>query len=348
MTRAAALWLACALRLSAQDPAADPADLWERGERDAALAAWEARLAAHPDDAGLRRTLASRLMEAQRWEAALRVAEPLGPEAEGMRGSALFVLARYEEALRHLSADDPAQALLRVESLDALGRAAEAEAAVEQAARVLGEGHPRVAVLRGRRLAAAGRFAEALPHFRAAHAADPLDREALFGLGQALVRTGAREEGLRLLERHRELLPLLDARDFALQSLGLDPSHAGNHARLADAERALGRLPAAEAAYLRAAALAGSAGELVPVILRHARLLAEDRGDLDAAVALLDQTLARAPDARLAVRAGDLLAGAGRRNEARERFARALALRPGDAQIEERLAALSPATDPPR
>jgi len=342
VTRGAAWLLAGALRVALQDPAADADPMWELGQRDQALAAWERELAADPADAVLRRRLASRLMEAQRWEAALRVAEPLGAEADGLRGSALFVLARYEEALRYLSAADPAQALLRVEALDALGRAQQADAAVEEAARVLGEGHPRVAVLRGRRLVAAGRFADALPHFRSAHAADPLDREALFGLGQALVRTGAREEGLALLQRHREVLPLLDARDFALQSLGLDPSHAANHARLGDAERALGRLDQAEAAYLHASALAGSAAELSPVILRHARLLHEDRGDLAAALALLDQALARAPDTRLAVRAGDLLAGAGRTAEARERYARALALRPGDAQIEQRLAALPP------
>ncbi len=347
MTRAAVVWLACVLRLAAQDAEGDPEQMWAQGEREAALAAWEQQLALRPDDVALRRALVSRQMEGQRWEAALRTAASLGPEADGLRGSALFVLARYEEALRHLSAADPAQALLRVEALESLGRTQEAEAAIEAAAQALGAGHPRVAVLRARRLAAAGRFEDALPWYRAARAADPLDREALFGLGQALVRSGARAEGLQLLQQHRELLPLLDARDFALQSLGLDPSHAGNHARVADAERALGRLGEAEAAYLRASALARTPAELVPVVLRHARLLAEDRGDVEAALALLDQALARAPDAHLAVRAGDLLAGARRTAEARARYEQALALRPGDPQVEQRLADLPPAGNEP-
>lgn len=344
MTPAVALLLA--LALPAQD-AGDAQALWDRGLHDDALAAWSADLERDPTDLELRRLLAARLMQAQRPQAALQVARDLGPEAQGLRGIALYLLARHEEALQHLAPGDPQQALLRVECLEALGRAAEAAAAVDQAAAALGERHPRVLLLRARRLTADGAHAQALPLLREALAADPLDREALFALGQALVRSGARKEGLALLQRHRELLPRLDARDFALQSLALDPAHAANHARVGDAERDLGRLDEAEAAYRRAAQLAHDASELVPVTLRHARLLHEQRGDLDAALALLEAAAARAPDARLSVRAGDLAAGAGRDDEARAHFTRALALRPGDAQIEARLAALPPAGDSP-
>lgn len=342
----AALVLLLALALAPQD-AGEAQALWDQGRHEEALASWSAALERDPEDVELRRRLAARLMEAQRPQAALQVAQALGPEAQGLRGIALYLLARHEEALQHLSAGDPQQALLRVECLEALGRAEEAAAAVDQAAAALGARHPRVLVLRARRLAADGAHEQALPLLREAVAADPLDREALFALGQALVRSGAREEGLALLQRHRELLPLLDARDFALQSLALDPAHAANHARVGDAERELGRLDEAEAAYRTAAGLARDASERVPVALRHARLLHEQRGDLDAALALLQAAAARAPDARLLVRAGDLLAAAGRDGEARAQFTRALALRPGDAQIEARLAALPPAAESP-
>jgi len=344
-TRAGAL-LAALLCVAAQDGAQDPDELWARGERDAALALLAEQLARQPQDAGLRAALAARQMEAQRFEAALVSVAPLGKEADGLRGTALYLLGRYDEALRCLSPSDPTQTLMRVEALEALGREADAEAAVAEAAGALGEQHPRILALRGRRLLAAGRAAEALPLFRAAVAQDPLDREALFGLGQALVRTGAREEGLAVLQRHRELLPLLDARDFALQSLALEPMHAGSHARLGDVERQLGRLDAAEAEYRLAAQLAGP-GEVVSVALRHARLLSDDRADLPGALALLDAALERGDDAHLLVRAGDLLAGAGRHDEARARYERALLLRPGDEQIRARLAAL-PAAVPPQ
>jgi len=77
----------------------------------------------------------------------------------------------------------------------------------------------------------------------------------------------------------------------------------------------------------------------VPNALRWARLLAEDRGDTQAAVDLLVRTARRAQDARLHVRAGDVLLEARRASDALVQFEAARALRPSDARIAERIAA---------
>jgi tetratricopeptide (TPR) repeat protein len=345
-----ALVLAALVHAAPQD-APDAEALWAAGQRQSALTALQAQLDAQPGDAALRLCLAQRQSEAGLWQASLRTAEGLGPEADRLRGTALYILTRFEEALPLLDPSDPAHCLMRLDSLLALGRLDEADAALAAAAAVRGAGDAELAALRGRLLAARGHYAEAAPAFREALAADPLDRAALFGLGQALVRTGEREEGLALLERHRALLPLLDRHDFALQSLDLDPLHADHHAQLGDIERELHLIDSAEARYRRAEELAAPS-ELVPVVLRHARLLAEDRGAPPAAIELLDAAAARVPDPRLAVRAADLLLSSGHAADAVARLERLAQQRPGDAAIRQRLqaarAAASAAAPPER
>jgi tetratricopeptide (TPR) repeat protein len=328
----AAAVVACAAGVAGAQQAADPDALWADGRRLEALQAWEARLAARPDDADLRRRLVERQMEAQRFAAALQTAAPLGPEVDGLRGRALYVLARYEEAVPLLRRDKPDAALMLVDALSALGRTDEARDALDDAAARLGEDHPRVLAMRGRDLAAQGRHAEAVPVFRRALERDPLDREALFGVGTSLARSGEREAGLAALQHHREILPLLDRRDFALQGLALDPGHADNLAALGDVERQLGLVDSAEQRY-RDGLLRAHAGNAAPIALRLARLLDEDRHHAEAAVVLLDDVFARVPDVRLVVRAGDLLGEAGRWHDAVARYEQALALRPDDAQI---------------
>lgn len=314
----------------------DASALWAAGDRRGALSAAESALAERPDDAALRLTYGTWLLELQRPAAALEALAPMDARADSLRGSSLYLLARYEEALPLLDPADPLQTLMIVDSLLALARTDEVDAALARATEALGVHNPRVLALRGRMLAAQGRHADAVPLFRDALAGDPLDRQALFGLGQSLVRSGARDEGLAVLMRHREVLPLLDARDFALQALALDPSHAPHHAQLGDIARSLGLVDAAIARYEQAASLAAP-DELAPIVLRHARLLVEDADALDDALDRLASAAARVQDVRLPVRAGDLLVAAGRPGEALEHYRLALTWRPDDARIKTRI-----------
>jgi len=339
-----ALLLAAAAVPAAQ-PARDPAqDLTGSHEgagaapaaQQAEIEALQRRLLRDPADLSVRRQLVNQLMSARRYVAAEEAARALGAAGDATRATALYLLTRYEEALALLPRDDAQAGLLRVDALTALGRTQEAAAELESLAALRGADDPAVLALRGRQILRDGRAAEAVPLFRRALQADPLLRDALFGLGQALLRSGAEDEGLALLERHRSLVPLLDRRDFALQSLELDPTHAPNHAQLAEVERQLGRLEQAVVLYERAALLARPE-ERVPIVLRHARLLAEDLRDSQAAVELLDRAIADRPEVRLAVRAGDLLTEAGQPAAAVERYELALTLRPEDAAISERL-----------
>ncbi len=349
ITLAGLLGLA-ALALPRQQPdGLDPEALWNAGRRVEALEALARRLEAAPQDPAVRLELAQRQIAVQRYAAALETLAPLGAEADPARGMALYFLARYEEALPKLRADDPQQIVLRIESQLALGREDEAEAELDRAAHMLGAQDPRVASYRARSLAAHGRFAEAILLFRSVLAADPWNAAAMFGLGRALIAVGQRDEGLSVLERHRALVPLLDQLDFAQRNLDLAPVHAPNLALLGDAERALGRLDRAQAAYERALALA-QGDELVPIALRHARLLAEDRSELDQAVAALEAAALRRPDARLFVRAGDLLHAAGRSVEGIQRYYQARELRPEDPAIAQRIQAANDAyrREPPK
>ncbi|MEM7305758.1 MAG: tetratricopeptide repeat protein [Planctomycetota bacterium] len=329
--------LLLALLLAPQAPPDDEAArLWAAGERVAAVERLAARLVEAPDDLGLRRRLVTHEVEIHRYAAALQHAEGLGSEVDDERGYCLFRLGRFEEALGYLDPKNERHALLIFDTLESLGRGADAAAALERAAEVLGEGDPRVLVRRGRMCADAGEHGLAEQAFRRALEGDGVLLDAWFGLGQALVRQGKRDEARAALERHRALVPLIDAYDFARKSLDLAPNHAPNHAALGDVERQLGRLGRAETSYAAAARLAQPA-ELPPIALRHARLLDEDRRDPDGAARVLDEAFARVPDPRLAVRAGDVLLAAGRPEEALSRFEQARRLRPSDAEVQRRI-----------
>lgn len=329
-----AVALACAPSV-AQDPGAA---LWDAGRRAEAIDAWQAALSAAPTDSELRLRLTEAQLAVHRYAAALETAAPLGAEADRQCGLAYYRLGRWEEALAHLQRDPPLQLLMRIEAFEALGRAEEADLEIERAAESLGAEDVRVLGHRARSLARRGDDAGALEFFRRAHALDPYDPGALFGLGRALVAVGQREEGLARLEEHRALTPKLDALDFALRGVDLAPLHAANHAALGDAERELGRFEAARSAYGRGLDLAAPT-EATPIALRCARLLAEDMDQLDAAVALLEQTGTKSGDVRNWVRAGDLLQGANRPLEAVQRYLKARELRPDDAAIEARIEA---------
>ncbi len=335
MTLAARALIAVALTC-APSVADDAAELWAAGERIAAVEQLESALRKTPDDADVRLQLAEYQLAMHRYEAAARTAGPLGSAGRDICGPALYVLARYDEALPLLDRDDPLDILMMLDSLTALGRLDEAEALLDHAARVRGVDDAAVLVQRGQAHARRGDHAAAVTFFERALSAAPLDAAALYGLGTALVRAGRRDEGLRRLEEHRALAPKLDALDFAQRGVDLDPTHAANFGALGDAERALARLDRAVAAYRRGLELADGARDGVPITLRWARLLTEDAHDVDAAVALLDNAWGQYRDVRLPVRAGDVLADSGRIVEALARYDTALAAAPEQPAILER------------
>ena len=323
-----------------QGPLEDGERLWGTGERARALTAWEAALVEQPGDQALRARLVRGALDAARFELALAHSPGLGPADRGLRGEALYFLARYEEALEALASDARGQRLA-AECLWALGRLEELEERLPALRRALGERAVEVRRLEARLLLQRGDDLEAIPLLREVLAQEPLDAEASFALGRALVREGSRQEGLALLERHRTLVPLLDALDFARRGVALAPLGAGNQAALAEAWEDLvahdpGALERAAAAHDRALALARGA-ELVPVALRAARFEAELRGSHEQAARLLAAALERAGDVRLRVRRADHLAQAGDIEEARRELRRALEQRPGDNAIQQRL-----------
>ncbi len=316
--------------------------LWADGERLVAIERMTAELEQRPGDQLLRLSLVQRELLTARFEAALAHSEGLPVERRGLRGRALYFLTRYAEALDFLGDEDPDELLMRAEALRALGRLEEVDALLPRLRAVLGPERVEVRLLEARGLLRRGQSERALELLRGVLREAPLEAEALFTLGRALVRAGKREEGLKLLERHRELVPLLDRLDFARRGVALSPRGGANQAALGDAWLALlphDRVRAtaeARAAYTRALQLAGET-ELVPIALRAARFRRDAAGDAPGAIELLEDVLERREDVRLRVRVSDYLAQAGRPAEALVHLRRALELRPQDRSIEQRI-----------
>lgn len=319
----------------------DARALWERGAREEAITARAAELEHPPagSDAGaLRLELARWELEVHKPQAALEHLAPLGREVDALRGEAHYALAHYAEAAALLDEASAEHELMKIDSLEALGRAPESDQVLARALAKPGPGDARLWSAEGRRLARGGSNDPAVEAFRKALALDDCCCEAWFGLGRALLAAGRREEGLKALETHRKLTPLVDQWDFARRAVDLAPRHAPNLAGLADAERGLGRLARARELYQRALEFAQGAEQLVPIALRAARLAAEDEHDARRAIELLEKAAERTPDARLFVRAGDLALEVKDAPRAVEFFEKAHALRPRDAEIEKRLA----------
>ena len=318
--------------------ALDARSLWQQGAREEAVTERLRELAGHGAAGALRLALAGWELEIHRPAAALEQLVSLGKEADPLRGEAHYALAQYAEALPLLDEATTEHLLMKLDALEALQRFDESDAVLARALKGVGEHDARVWSAEGRRWARFDQQGKAIDAFRKALALDPCSGEALFGLGRALIAAGNQPEGLEVLARHRKLIPLLDQWDFARRAVDLAPLHAPNLAALADAERALGRLARAAELYARAVELARGAEQLVPIVLREARFLSEDKHDPTAALALLVKTAEGTPDARLLVRAGDLALEAKDAPRALELFERAQKLRPKDAEIEKRLA----------
>ncbi|MFM7299034.1 MAG: hypothetical protein ACKO4Q_17655 [Planctomycetota bacterium] len=328
-------WLVAAV-LAWGGQGATPEELWRAGRREEALEAWwREQERAQGDRARLLRIVEAELA-VHRYAAALEHARGLGAEGAAARGTALYRLGRPTEALGELGRGSAAELAMRVDALEMLQRFEEADRDLAELARRTEGKSASVEAMLGRSAVRRGDREAGERHFRRALELDPVEPGALHGLG-LLLRSGERKaEGMAFLQRHREVTPLLDQLEFAQRGVDLGPTHAANHAAVGDAQRVLGRIDAALEAYRTADRLA-SGDALVPVALRHARLLAEDRKDVASAVRVLESGFERCGNAKLLVRAGDLLADAGERAGARERWTRALALRPQDAEIQARL-----------
>lgn len=320
-------------------PVQGGAELWRAGLRAEAIETWWRELEGRPGDrAALLRVVEAEL-EVHRYAAVIEHAAGLGAEGARARGTALYRLGRFEEALAELGRERADEVAMRVDALEALQRFGAADLEVAELERLAGGRSASAEAMAARSAVRRGDVEGAERRFRRALELDPVEPGALYGLGM-LLRSGARrDEGVALLKRHREVTPLLDQLDFARRGVDLAPTHAANHAAVGDAERALGRVDAALAAYQRASNLAQGEA-LVPVALRHARLWSEDRKDLAQALKVLDEAFARCGSPKLLVRSAEWLAGAGRTDEARAKLQRALELRPQDAELRARLEAL--------
>lgn len=329
---------------SLHDALEDARAAWERGERRSAVELLEGWLAEHPESSPGWLELAGWRSRIRRHEGALEALAQLpedvakGAAASRLRGEALYALGRLAEALNWLDPELETHSNYRLDALESLGRTLELAAELEHAGKLFGADRPEILLRRGQLALRAGDPQGARAHFERALDLDDLELRAMFGLGTALVRLGERELGLEHLSQHRRLLPLLDAVHFAQESLAIAPNHAPNYVTLAEAWRDMGRLDRAEQAF-RQALPRTTVDDAAPVGLRWARFLEEHRSDPQAAVDHLDRVATQLPqDPRLPVRAGDILARAGDKPGAAQRFRIALKLRPGDAQIEARLA----------
>jgi tetratricopeptide (TPR) repeat protein len=189
------------------------------------------------------------------------------PLAENLRR--LGRLAEAESALGSGPADSP-------EVLAARAGLALDRGAVDVATRLLADGpadHPALARLRGRLALARGDRA-AVEYYQAALAADPDDRDTLFGLAQALRIAGQPQAAapFRQAAGDRDHLELLIQNARAL-SRRTDPAVLRD---LGDACRTLNRLPQAQAWYRLALARNPADAELQKRLLEMDRALAHD------------------------------------------------------------------------
>lgn len=227
---------------------------FEQGRQDEAIALLTQATAQAPRDAQAWKVLG--VVHAARGdyreaEAPFAKACELNPrltDACYYQGRALYMLNRFEDALA------PLERALRVdavrgraetaiaESLEALGRAAEAEKRFRAAIARRDEAAERARTAYARFLIRAGRTGDALLPLKEALTGNPDSAEALFQMGRALQQLDRIEEALPHLER----------------AIALEPGRAPAHLLLARVYRRLGRTADAERAEKSAIALQGS------------------------------------------------------------------------------------------
>lgn len=340
------LLLSCILSVFLAPGQSEPwVQLWQAGERGQAIEQLAKELAGRPDaPLEARIQLVQWQLAAAQFEGALRGAEELPESESGLRGRALYFLARYEECLQYLGEKNPDELRLRVEALKYLGRWDRVLALLPRMRDVFGAQSMEVLLVEARDHQTRREYEAAAQKFLAVRSAHPLEPEALFGLGQCFIRLGRRDEARALLEAHRRLTPLLDALEFAQRGVDIAPSSAPNQASVAEAWQALIEFDPraaerAQASYEQATRLA-KAREHTPIALRFARFHWEFTAKREAALEVLAQALRKVPDPRLHVRRSDYLVQLDRKQEALAQLKQALALRPGDPAIGQRIARL--------
>ena len=204
----------------------EAAALWSSGNREESIARLTKALADDPEDIALREQLARQQLVVHRYAAALETTQAAGQALQHITAEALFYLDRFEEALPLLDSSDPTQALARVTAFEVLGYSDEATAALDEMVDLAGVDLLGMSLARGRLHAAAGRHEDAAFAYQSVLDKQPNDPGALFGLGQAWVRTGRREQGLELLKTTPRTGP-------AARSVGLcsPRTRHGPHAR---------------------------------------------------------------------------------------------------------------------
>lgn len=305
VTLLAALWLASPVPAVAGEPAdaarlvAEAERALDEGRAEDAVAVYQRLAAERPDDPRLQAQLGRALSLADRYGEAVEALERA--VAGGVRdvrtllflGSALWESGRPEAA-------DP---VLEQAAAAARGTGAELIAQHQLGRLRLWAGHPgaavapleRAVVLRpeapdprldlARALAGAERTEEAVAAFRAVLERVPDSHHARWGLAQALLRLGRRDEAATELAAYRDLYEASQERTrrFMLQRTEIDRGwHLLGSGRLAEAEAVFRELIATH-------------GEGVEALFGLARAHAA-QGDHAAAAEALERAVALAPD----------------------------------------------------
>lgn len=192
-------------------------------------------------------------------------ADPADHESRLALADTLRHLGRLDEAdqaLAPLPATDPRAQAVRARTALDRGQTSEAEALLDETA----DASPPLARLRGRLALARGDAEAAIEHFQAVLAADPIDRDALSGLGQALRLAGKPTDARAHVEKAR----MLDQLDQLVQN-ARPPTRRGDPAVLraiGDACLALDRPDEARAWYRLALDRDPLDGELQKLLYR--------------------------------------------------------------------------------
>jgi Flp pilus assembly protein TadD len=132
------------------------------------------------------------------------------PDACFFYARTLYALDRYDDALAALDRADPRSwraRLARAESLEALGRAPQAEQEFKTSLTLCRNSDPKPAVAYAQFLIRQARAPEAIPRLEEALTAHPTNPEAHLWLGRALFDTNKLEAALPHLERAATLSP---------------------------------------------------------------------------------------------------------------------------------------------